>query len=151
MIREKIREEFPNLLTSNYSIISPASTEYNCIAWAAQDSKAWWWPDANYQYYWPPEIPRKQSLETFVKAFEILGYTSSDNAEYEEGFEKIAIYVDENGKPTHTSRQLISGRWTSKMGSSEDIEHDFDALSGPKYGSVVTIMKWRKRAGTTII
>jgi hypothetical protein len=44
----------------------------------------------------------------------------------------------------HAARQLGTGRWTSKLGPDEDIEHDdVDALEGDHYGVVVRIMKRR--------
>jgi hypothetical protein len=146
MSKEEIEGLFPNLVNTDYTIISPDTVEYNCIAWAVGDTKAWWWPDPFHQYYWPSEIPRNESLEAFIKAFEILDYAICRDAEYEEGFEKTAIYVDANGKPTHASRQLSSGRWTSKLGRLEDIEHDFDVFFGSQYGSIAVIMK-RPREG----
>jgi len=44
------------------------------------------------------------------------------DSELELGFEKIAIYT-RNGLVQHVSRQLASGRWTSKMASGCDAEH----------------------------
>ena len=123
MSEKDIEQEFPNLLTDSYSITSPATSEYNCIAWAACDTEAWWWPDAQHLYYWPPEIPRTETLEAFIKAFEIFGYRVCNCIAYEEGFEKVAIYIDTHGKPTHAARQLSSGNWTSKLERLEDIEH----------------------------
>jgi len=38
-------------------------------------------------------------------------------------FEKVAIYVDEDGSLTHAARQFDNGSWTSKLGSWQDIEH----------------------------
>lgn len=71
-----------------------------------------------------------------------MGYALCKNAGYEDGFEKIAIYVDSNGKPTHVARQLSSGHWTSKLGKLEDIEHKtLESLSGSQYGTVAVIMK----------
>ena len=46
-----------------------------------------------------------------------------------------------SGIPTHASRQLSNGRWTSKLGPSERIEHDFDALEGAAYGQIAQIMR----------
>lgn len=44
-------------------------------------------------------------------------------------------------KPTHVARQLDDGKWTSKLGSNEDIiHHTLDGLEGEKYGQVTTIM-----------
>jgi hypothetical protein len=55
------------------------------------------------------------------------------------GVEKIAIYV-RSDIPSHVARQLPNGKWTSKLGLREDIEHDLEALEGPEYGSVVLIL-----------
>jgi len=35
----------------------------------------------------------------------------------------------------------LSGRWASKLGRSEDIEHALHDLTGTAYGKVVLIMK----------
>lgn len=145
MSKQDIEKSIPNLLAYGYTVTSPETVEYNCIAWVAGDTTAWWWPDVQYQYYWPPEIPRSETIETFIKAYETLGYTICDNAEYEDGFEKVAIYVASNGKPTHADRQLSNDLWTSKLGRLEDIEHSLDGLVGSIYGSVAVIMKHPKR------
>lgn len=139
--KETIESLFPNLLGNGYSIASPETAEYNCIAWAAGDHEKWWWPDQQNQYFWPHGIPRAVAIEAFTKAYESLGYTVCKDAEYEDGFEKIAIYADLAGKPTHAARQLNPVLWTSKLGKSEDIEHTLDALVGPQYGYVAAIMK----------
>lgn len=143
---EKIEKAFPNLRIGSYFITSPETSEYNCIAWAAWDSEAWWWPDAQHLYYWPPEIPRTETLEAFIKAFEIFDYRVCNSIAHEEGFEKVAIYIDTHGKPTHAARQLSSGNWTSKLGQLEDIEHvTLDNIAGQYYGSVGVIMKRQKK------
>ena len=70
------------------------------------------------------------------------GFERSESSDPEPGYEKIAIYVDRRGLPLHAARQLESGRWTSKMGELEDIEHDtLDALEGPKYGKPVRYLR----------
>ena len=135
-------KSFPNLSKDGYSLTSPKTPEYNCIAWAAGDDGVWWWPDSLYEYYWPSEIPRAETIEAFIKAYEKLGYFVCSNAELENGFEKVAIYADHNKKPTHAARQLNSGHWTSKLGSSEDIAHTtLDGLISDSYGHVAIILK----------
>jgi hypothetical protein len=62
-------------------------------------------------------------------------------ADLEPGFEKIAPFADADGLPTHAARQLPGGRWTSKLGELEDIEHDLNDVAGTAYGTVVQIMK----------
>ena len=137
----EIAKFFPKLLKDTYSLTSPKTTEYNCIAWAAGENEQWWWPDSNDICYWPSEIPRVETLEAFINAFEKLGYSVCDNEKFENSFEKVAIYAI-NKKPTHAARQLPSGRWTSKLGCLEDIEHmTLDDLNGDKYGSVTLILK----------
>lgn len=142
---QDIEKHFPNLINSGYSITSPASVGYNCIAWGAGDTERYWWPDSINIGYWPDDAPREETLKAFITVYETLGYTLCINAGYEEDFEKVAIYVDSDGKPTHVARQLSSGRWTSKLGRLEDIEHNtLDNLSGSQYGTVAVIMKRHK-------
>ncbi len=142
MGKYEIEKIFPNLRISGYSITSPATTDYNCIAWSVGDTEVWWWPDPQYLYYWPPEIQRTETLDVFIKVFEMLGYSVCNDAIHEEGFEKIAIYVDSHRKPTHAARQLSAGIWTSKLGNLEDIEHiTLEDLTGFSYGIVGVIMK----------
>lgn len=137
-----IERTFPNLGSTGYHITSLDTPEYNCIAWAAGVDNQWWWPDSNYESYWHPEAPRIETLEAFTELYGILGYSPCPNSEYEEGYEKVAIYVDAYGKPTHAARMLPSGKWTSKLGRLEDIEHDvLEGLNGRLYGSVAQVLR----------
>jgi hypothetical protein len=136
-----IEKAFQDLTTSGYKITSPKSNIYNCIAWATGSADRWWWPDPNYQYHWPVNIPRTNKLESFIKAFEYLGYEVSTNENHEEGFEKVALFTKED-KPTHAAKQLGTGHWTSKLGTQEDIEHfDLKSIEGKQYGKVDVILK----------
>lgn len=141
MSRQEIERDFPRLFDSGYSIESPATPFYNCIAWAADDATRWWWPDPMNTYYWPSAAPRTETVEAFVTAFESLGYTVCGDADYEAGFEKVSIYVNHVGEPTHAARQLTPDIWTSKIGNMEDIEHRIDGLDSPLYGRVACLMK----------
>ena len=107
---------------------SPATPEYNCLAWAAGETDRWWWPDLMGLYAWPEGVPRRENLEAFVQAYGTLGYEPCDSDALEPAVEKIAIYVDPSSRPTHAARQLRSGKWTSKLGQGIDVEHD--ALDG---------------------
>jgi hypothetical protein len=86
-------------------------------------------------------VPREVSCNAFVAAFLTLGYAACADESVEPGFEKVALFADPEGVPTHAARQLPTGRWTSKLGQSEDIEHELRALEGPIYGTVVAILK----------
>lgn len=133
---------FPSLAKSSYSITSPFTIDYNCIAWAAGDTEKWWWPSPD--SYWPLGLAREHTLNSFVSMFESLGYESCESQELEPPYEKVAIYVGANGRPTHAARQLSSGFWTSKLGRLEDIEHETLAgFEGQPYGSIAHIMRRR--------
>jgi len=131
------------LNSSNHVITSAWTGTYNCIAWAAGRNDQWWEPVK--PYYWPPNVPREYTLSAYAKAFEAIGYHKCANGNLEEGFEKIAIFAArEDGRfvPTHAARQLPDGRWASKLGKSEDIEHSpLSAVNCPEYGRAVRFMR----------
>lgn len=92
---------------------------------------------------WPIGILDDGSVESAIQFFETYGFTPTtlDDVSVEPGVIKIAIYGDDEGY-THAARQLTNGKWTSKIGKLQDIEHDtLDALSSKAYGQVVQIMR----------
>src|SRR5947208_6744161 len=93
-VSSRIEGAFPNLPSARYQITSPATTDYNCIAWAAEDETAWWWPDIYGFGYWPPQVPRTETMEAFIAAYGLLGYQPCPDPQPEPGYEKVAIYVD---------------------------------------------------------
>ena len=131
---------FPGLRGSTYQVTSPATEVYNCIAWAAGDVGRWWWPDLLKKRYWPAGATRLETIAAFQEAFESLGFVVCPGEELEPGFEKIALFADEQG-PQHAARQLSNSRWTSKLGELEDIEHALHDLAGVEYGQVVLVMR----------
>jgi hypothetical protein len=138
----RLEEVFPQLARSGYRVTSPRDGDYNCIAWAVGDTHLWWWPGQDVaKEYWPPGIPRERTRAAFVAVFASLGYTICEGDGLETGYEKIALFADADGRPTHAARQLPSGLWSSKLGKAEDIEHRLHDLEGTLYGSVVFIMK----------
>ncbi len=140
---EDLEEHFPRLKQSAYRTTSPESPAYNCIAWAAGDSTRWWWPDAFSVAYWPPGVPREDTVEAVTAACMSLGYRQCDEAGAEAGYEKLAIYaIGDQAK--HAARQLPGGMWTSKLGQGVDIEHTLEGLESELYGEVVKIMRRRR-------
>lgn len=83
----------------------------------------------------------EEIFDTFVQAFALIGFMPCEGSELEQGFEKIAIYVNNMGQPTHAARQLPSGNWTSKLGRWIDIEHTLSGLTESEYGSVARILR----------
>jgi hypothetical protein len=137
----------------NQDDISPQTCDYNCIAFALGKTDKPWWPSNRYpdDYEWPTDLPReeyqKEKLKHFITVFERHGYRICDkgNIKLEIGIEKIAIYLGWSGSPTHASRQLESGWWTSKCGDYEDIKHKTPySVEGKNYGQVIAVMRRRR-------
>ena len=133
---------FPGLQTTPIRVTSPADRKYNCIAWPANDVSDWWWPEGKApDAVWPDSAAREVTLSAFTAAFVTIGYVAGGDESLESGFEKVALFADAGGMPSHAARQLPSGAWTSKLGNAEDIEHELRALEGEIYGAVVLILK----------
>lgn len=146
-VRRDLESVFPNLANAYWSIKSPFNDAYQCIAWAACDTTRRWWPVP--PDYWPPNAPIDDTVACFVKAFATLGYEPCDSAAFEFGYQKVAIYADNDMTATHMARQHFFGRgWLSKIGDLEDILHrelrDVEGDPDPtveSYGRVVQILK----------
>lgn len=125
----------------------PLPLGYNCIAYAAGHTDGPWWPNLNKLYFWPDHLPRQspgtETRENFIKAFEWKSYRLCKDGNHRRGIEKVAIFLKDN-RPTHAARQLESGRWTSKCGSLEDIEHARLAdVEGSVYGKAAIFLHRR--------
>ena len=132
------RIPFPRLTNQNHRVTSPATPNYNCIAWSADDTQRWWQPGI----HWPIEAqPDDYGLGLLVETFRSLGYEECEDEVPEPGYEKVALY---GGMLiyTHAARQLANGKWTSKLGRAENIEHDSpDALARGVYAEVHEFMR----------
>jgi hypothetical protein len=131
---------WPNLTDENHSITSLATENCNCIAWAYEVSDKWMWP-GTLDSYWPSGVAGRDELETIIQLYLDSGYEKCESGEREEGYKKVAIFVNQDG-PTHAALQLDSGHWTSKLGGREDIEHDtLEGLEGESYGRAVIFLR----------
>lgn len=93
-------------------------------------------------YYWPPKALRSEGIEGLVSAFQEIGYEQCGGEAVEPGFEKVALYVDQDGFWTHAAKQLAGGEWTSKLGDCEDIRHRTPhAVASTLYGQVMYYMR----------
>lgn len=138
----RLEDLFPGLRGTAYQITGAPDPVYNCIAWAAGTTDAWWWPVGDPQrVFWPPGVPHEETVAAIQAVFALLGYAVCDHAELETGYEKIALFANALGAPTHAARQLPVGRWTSKLGLLERLEHALHDLEGAEYGAVVLVMK----------
>lgn len=131
-------EPFPRLTASHYRSTSPPDVSYNCVAWAAGDTEHWWQPGV----HWPVPSSRDDfGVGVLERAFQALGYEPCPDESPERGFEKVAVYGF-GFLYTHVARQLPNGKWTSKLGKAEDIEHDSpEDVAGGVYGEVVQYMR----------
>jgi hypothetical protein len=135
--------DFPRLTPENHRITSPSTPDYNCIAWSADDTRRWWQPGL----YWPVQAPEGDyGISVLEQAFAALGYEACDDGRLEMDCNKVALY-GLSWFYTHAARQLPTGKWTSKLGKSEDIEHDSpDDVAGGIYGEVVLFMRRQRDA-----
>lgn len=141
-LKEIVEKKFPRLGPGEYEETSPEDKRYNCFAFAAGDQERWWRPRFGFHgYYWPPGAPDDLTLEAFVKAYETRGYQICEAGDIEEGFEKIALFVDGNGVPSHAARQLENGKWASKIDRSYDFSHPLRAIETDEYGEVEVFMR----------
>jgi hypothetical protein len=138
-----LESRFPKLLAAGYEVESKKDPNYNCVAWSAKrDQKRWWEPGNEPGFYWPEGIATDYSMESFTAVFQELGYVICDDGRLEYGFEKVALYEIEGWGFAHVSHQLPDGRWASKLGPDEDIEHNsLEALESDDYGSPSVFLK----------
>ncbi|MCA9263154.1 MAG: hypothetical protein KDA60_04875 [Planctomycetales bacterium] len=136
-----LRDLFPNLTDDNHEITSPCTIDYNCIAWAANNTQRWWQPGV----FWPNESTRDDyGIGELALAFESLGFETCQDGTVEPGYDKVALYAV-GMMYTHAARQLPDGCWTSKIGQLEDITHTTtEALENSDYGEVIQFMRRRR-------
>lgn len=142
----ELQHHWPRLSPGQYEITSPQDQAYNCIAWAAGDNSRWWEPSPYQQLYWPEEAPREFTIAALTVVYSAMGYRPCNTAEFEPGFEKVAIFGHADGTAAHAARQLSDGRWTSKLGRFVDISHHLGDLCNEEYGQVRAILRRRTRS-----
>lgn len=122
-----------------YRITSATNSGYNCIAFAAGSTAEWWSHFPGYK--WP--APRSPLIGSLISVFQSLGFEErpSTDLSLDPDFEKVALYA-KGGLWKHASRQLPDGKWTSKLGPDEDIEHDTpECFCGDFYGTIHCVMR----------
>jgi len=90
---------------------------------------------------------RRPILKNYILFYNTHGYYICDNDKYEPDFNKIAIYVDDDGYVNHASKQY-KNMWRSKLGFHDIIEHKLEWLSGydyNNYGRIGAIMRKKNK------
>lgn len=149
---QRLELMLPGLEGRDYAVTSDQDERYNCIVWALGDDGRRWDPFDELGAYWLADVPRDDALRTVQLMFERLGFAICDGDAVEAEFEKIALYgIDEMF--THVARQLPNGRWTSKLGTDVDIEHDLQDVirrrspsASYRYGEIVGYMRRSRRS-----
>jgi hypothetical protein len=120
--RKTINELWPatRASLSSFSITSPETWKYNCVAWALGVTTDWYEPSP--AGIWP--LPSQGfGVAVYSDLFEHFGYAQCADGKAEKGYEKVVIYANSAGEFTHVARQLTTGKWTSKLGELSDITH----------------------------
>lgn len=145
-----LEREFPKLnSTGGYEITSCRDDNYNCTAWAADDTTNWWEHTRRPGVYWPPVL-NDGSIDALIAAFAWIGYSCCTNGDAEWGYEKIALFATPppNSEWTHAAKRLSDGRWSSKCGNLHDIAHrSLEGVNCAEYGTPVQFMRrwWPRR------
>ena len=133
----------------SFSIQSPCTEEYNCIAWAMGFDDRWVDASADdyvHKKWWPENVEKDWTQETLVKAFEKLGFEICDNGIMEPGFDKVALYSalqsDGSVKWTHAARIVRNNIYHSKIGNLFDVYHSGGCVfADTTYGTVYKFMR----------
>jgi hypothetical protein len=133
-------------LANHFRRTSDPDIGYNGLAWALGSTQRNFDPEKIAGYYWAPGVPRECTITAYLKLLALHQYElEARDGRLEEGWEKIAIYVDAEGEPRHFARQLENGKWTSKLVDLIDIEHDdLTCLEGENFGHVNSILMRRR-------
>lgn len=129
---------FPKLRGATFEVRSPKTPDYNCIAFAANDTTKLWWPGTP-DAFWPEQASEDETVEAFTGMFGAKGYSECETRDLEAGFEKVAIFK-KGGEVTHAARQLPDGRWISKIGTNVDIANELSDLESDLYGEVAVCL-----------
>ncbi len=133
----------PNLhaLLQDDDFKSPPTIAYNCVGYAVGDPR-WWQPSGDEGHVWLNDLPvGDYSVAQYVDMFKRFGFLPCAGMEPEVGFEKLAVFGNQ-GEFEHVAIQLSDGRWISKLGDLEDIQHPAaQNLEGNFYGKIDIILK----------
>ena len=140
MVEPSLEDVFPGLRGQSYQITSPRDDRYNCIAFAAGDDQNWWWPDSAGKMHGLQVLLGPRRWRSSAKRSRRWVMSSAATIGWNPAMRKSRC-LRWLGLPKHACRQLPNGRWASKLGRSEDIEHALHDLTGTAYGKVVLFMK----------
>jgi hypothetical protein len=133
----RLQRHFPNLVPGqNFEFTSLKTDDYNCVAWSTEIEDEW------IDFPYDEQGNYDDNIDKYITYFKNLGFVEIKDSNPEDGVSKIAIYGDNENNFKHVARLLPNGKWTSKIGDWEDIQHDtLEALSGNSYGHPILLMQ----------
>lgn len=133
----------------SFKLTSPATYDYNCIAFAMGVDDRWVDCADMPWHWWPQSLARDRTPDGLVAAFGFLGFeTCGLDDSMEAGFEKVALYA-KNDEWTHAARVVDPGVYHSKFGASFDGRHSGGDVLAAQYGHVYQIMRRTKSIAET--
>jgi hypothetical protein len=135
--------EFTSLRTDMPEFYSDGES-YNCVAWALGEIE--WLEMSRFIKKFNLKPPYNESAYGYAKVFEeYYGFEFCDNGEFEAGYEKIVLYEKE-GSFQHIALLKENGKWTTKFGDFEDVEHNaIEDIAYEGYGGYGTPKIYMKR------
>lgn len=124
----------------NFVLTSPASYQYNCIAYAMgmQDR---WIDNADLPWHWWPPVSKGWSESDLVEVFRYFGFEECGmNDTPDAQYDKVALYHNA-GCWTHAARIVDEGIYHSKFGASYDGTHSGGDVLQAQYGEPYLIMR----------
>ena len=119
--------------------LSPATLNYNCLAYALGDTNNWWQPGHRF-FYWPDGFSHDVSVETVTSIIKLHGYTKKVSRESVERY-RAAVAIYSIGQEWTHFAKWSNGLWSSKIGEDHDIKGvTLEDLEGRLYGKVTAIL-----------
>lgn len=131
--------QFPNSIIEPFSITSPETSQYNCVAWVLGDTEHWW--EADEDYLWLDNLNFDNTLSTMQSFFQNFGFEAVNKTNFKNGIEKIALFSEDGIYCSHVAKQISPKLWTSKLGISYDVSHSLISMEKGIYGDVVMILQ----------
>jgi len=113
--RRALEKTFKKLSSTNYRVTSNAAS-YNCLAYAAGDTRVPWDPIGEPFAYWPRRVPKNRKPSTIKLIFARQGFKPRADGSLDPAFEKVAILSVSENEYGHVAIQLPNGSWSSKLG-----------------------------------
>lgn len=124
----------------NFVLKSPASYQYNCIAYAMGMHDRWI-DNADLPWHWWPPVSKGWRESDLVDAFRYFGFEECGMDDtFDESYDKVALYHNADGW-THAARIVGDGLYHSKFGASYDGTHSRGDVLQAQYGEPFAIMR----------